>query len=314
MMRSGSTIAAVLVTAAMAGCADTGGPINGDVRALSPDELRLQNVETKVADLSRRVNSLGIAQGGGQSGDELRALRGSIQELRHDFEMAQQQQNNRLQAIEQRLQLLESGAPGAALPGQGAAGAAPAAGMAGASAPGVPAPGVQAPGSGVPAQTSAAAGAVPGAAVAAGAAGAAPPAATSVAGAPAAPASPAPQEEALYANNLNLLKNGRYDDAAKGFRDMLDQYPQGNYADNAWYWMGEAYYVKRDFNDAQQSFQSLVDRFPASPKVPDALLKIGLINLEQKKTSQGKAVLQRIVKEFPNSKAADVARSKLKTG
>jgi tol-pal system protein YbgF len=125
-------------------------------------------------------------------------------------------------------------------------------------------------------------------------------------------AAPVSQEDAQYTASFNQLKAQHYDEAIRGFRAMLDQFPQGNYADNAWYWMGEAYYVKHDLNSALQSFQSLLDRFPASPKVPDALLKVGLIDLELKKTEQGRAVLQRVVREFPNSKAADLARSKLK--
>ena len=275
-----SAIAVALGAAAMAGCADTGGPINGDVRALSPEEVRLQNAEAKLTELSRRIDGLSANRAGNQQvNDDLRSLRGDVEQLRHDFDEAQRQEASRAQSVEQRLQRLEGTAPATAATGSAAAVGAPdSAGTA-----------TAAPAANASAATTA-------------------PAAASSAG------SPAPQEEALYSASLNQLKGGRYDDAIRGFRTMLDQYPQGNYADNAWYWMGEAYYVKRDSTSSAQSFQSLIDRFPASPKVPDAMLKIGLINLDQKKTEQGRAMLQRVIKEFPNSKAADVARSKLKPG
>jgi len=59
-------------------------------------------------------------------------------------------------------------------------------------------------------------------------------------------------------------------------------YPDSSLADNAQYWLGEAYYVNKSFPEAQASFQRVVDRYPQSRKRPDALLKIGFCQYEAK--------------------------------
>jgi tol-pal system protein YbgF len=107
------------------------------------------------------------------------------------------------------------------------------------------------------------------------------------------------------------LKGGKYDDAIAGFKDQLQRWPEGHYADNAWYWMGESYYVKHDYPAALTSFRTLLDKFPSSAKVPDALLKVGLTQVEQKKKDEGKATLQKVVKDYPDSNAANLARQRL---
>src|ERR1700758_46141 len=88
-------LAPLCAALALSACAtDYGAPINGQ-RALSPEEQRLQSVENKTVDLSRRVNAIETGQNG-STADELRNLRGQVEQLRHDvdaLQQAQQQQN-----------------------------------------------------------------------------------------------------------------------------------------------------------------------------------------------------------------------------
>lgn len=246
-----------------AGCADFGGPIDGG-KPLSPTEQRLQAAETKLADLSRRVESLNqvVAQttAGGSMTEDLRSLRGDVEKLRFDLESLDRRNRDLYQDLDRRLQKLEGTAP--------------------ASGPGNVAPG--------------------GAGAAAGAS------------APSAPENPAaPEEEAAYLQAFDLLKGGRYDEAVRGFKSMIQKWPNGRYTDNAWYWMGEAYYVKRDYASAIQSFQTVAERFPNSPKAADALYKLALAQSENKQRDQSRATLQRVVHDYPNSNAANLARQRL---
>jgi tol-pal system protein YbgF len=130
-----------------------------------------------------------------------------------------------------------------------------------------------------------------------------------ISNAPLAPASQ--EEEATYLRNFDLLKSARYDEAIAGFRDMQVRWPQGRYADNALYWLGESHYVKREYDKALESFRSLMERFPASPKVPDALLKVGLAQLELKQPEDAKGTLQKLIADYPNTNAARLARQRL---
>ncbi|MBI2383512.1 MAG: tol-pal system protein YbgF [Gammaproteobacteria bacterium] len=133
-----------------------------------------------------------------------------------------------------------------------------------------------------------------------------------IANAPPAPAAaPSQEEESTYLQVFDLLKSGRYDDAIIGFRGMLERWPSGRYADNAWYWLGESYYVKKDFAAAQSSFHTLLENFANSPKRPDAMLKLGMTQYELKQVDQARQTLQKLIDEFPKSNAAALARSRL---
>mgnify|MGYP006282348829 CR=1 FL=1 len=146
------------------------------------------------------------------------------------------------------------------------------------------------------------------------------PADTYVVPPPAVPAQTAPatpvagsgsDEQKAYLKAFDFLKAGQYDSAITGFRAMLAQYPQGNFADNGWYWLGESLYVKRQYKPALDAYDALLQKFPTSPKVPDALFKIGLVQSELKQADLAKAAWRRVVKDFPNSNAAGLARQRL---
>lgn len=120
-----------------------------------------------------------------------------------------------------------------------------------------------------------------------------------------------PEEERAYLAAFDLAKSGKYDEAIKGFRSLVVQWPQGPYSDNAWYWMGEVQTVKRDYVGATTSFQYLTDKFPTSPKIADGLYKLGLSQLELKRNGEARTTLQRVVREYPETNAATLARKKL---
>jgi tol-pal system protein YbgF len=119
-------------------------------------------------------------------------------------------------------------------------------------------------------------------------------------------------EEASYLRSLDSLSAGKYDEAIRGFKAQLEQYPRGSYADKAWFWMGDAQYLKRDLRQASSSYGTVIDRFSTSAKVPDALYKQGLCQFEQGQTEAAKTTWRKLVKDYPNSTAASNARKRLK--
>lgn len=124
-------------------------------------------------------------------------------------------------------------------------------------------------------------------------------------------APPVAGEQANYDVAFNLLKEGRYPQAAEAFEQFLQQYPSSRLAPNAQYWLGEAEYVGHQFDTALVSFRKVVEQYPGNPKVPDALLKIGYIHAEKQQWAEAKSALDRVIREFPQSGAADLARQRL---
>jgi TolA-binding protein len=62
----------------------------------------------------------------------------------------------------------------------------------------------------------------------------------------------------VYGQSFDALKAGSYSIAITGFKDFLSSYPSSPLAENAQYWLGEAYYVTRDLEFGQRCVQDVV--------------------------------------------------------
>src|SRR5258708_1181751 len=105
------------------------------------------------------------------------------------------------------------------------------------------------------------------------AAGAAASGSSSAAGA-AGTRSAADADKASYQTAFDLLKDSQYDRAITAFQSFLTTYPNSQLADNAQYWLGEAYYVNKSFPEALAPFHRVVDNYPQPPSLPDPLSKV----------------------------------------
>lgn len=119
-------------------------------------------------------------------------------------------------------------------------------------------------------------------------------------------------ERATYEQAFDALKNGQYAEAARRFQAFLVEYPAGEYAPNAHYWLGESYYVTQNYELAQASFKALLDTFPDSAKAPDALLKLGYCQYELKQFTQAQVTLNQVVDRYPDSTVARLAQGRLR--
>lgn len=115
-----------------------------------------------------------------------------------------------------------------------------------------------------------------------------------------------------YQAALELIKEQRYDAAEKAFKQFLVSFPDSQMADNAQYWLAEAYYVTNRFDQALQQFTAVVNDHPRSRKVPDALLKMGFCNYELKRWNDAKVALSRVQADFADTTAARLAEQRLK--
>ncbi|HZV24458.1 MAG TPA: tol-pal system protein YbgF [Luteimonas sp.] len=119
-------------------------------------------------------------------------------------------------------------------------------------------------------------------------------------------------ERGSYNAAFDTLKAGHYADSARQFLAFLEHYPNGAYAPNALYWLGESYYATQNYALAQQQFQALLDRYPTHDKAAGALLKIGLSQYGLKQMDAAKATLSQVGKRYPGTDAARVADDQLR--
>lgn len=122
---------------------------------------------------------------------------------------------------------------------------------------------------------------------------------------------PVGEEKQQYQQAYEALRNGHTAQAVAEFNALLSKNPNSEYANNAQYWLGEAYRVNQDVDAARKAFSSVIQNYPGSSKVPDALLKLGIIETEQKNTVKAREYLTRVTVDFPSSTAAHLAAKKI---
>jgi tol-pal system protein YbgF len=117
----------------------------------------------------------------------------------------------------------------------------------------------------------------------------------------------------LYRRGTAALRSREHAAAITAFRDLIARYPRHEYADNAQYWLGEAYYDQRDYARAIAEFRATVAHYPRGNKVPDALLKIGFSYQALGDRVKARAALEQVISIYPGSSPAAIATARLES-
>jgi tol-pal system protein YbgF len=260
-------VALALVALPLAGCATRGDLLQQDRtfrQVLNEQRKQLQSVQREVERLRADVDEAG----GGRRG-------GAVRE-------------DRLAALEQRVQQLEMNLPGgAAVPGE----TPPVVGV----TPAEPAP-------------------------------ASPPIAAP-AGRPAAPAEDDWRRdvarEQTAAGSANVAERAEYlrilDGVAAGdcarvvpqLNGFASTYKDSPLADNALYWAARCYARRGDQNQAVAKFYDVVTRYPKGDKAPAALLAQGELFVGMGDSPDARLALSKLVRDYPQSEEAPLARQRL---
>lgn len=115
----------------------------------------------------------------------------------------------------------------------------------------------------------------------------------------------------LYQEALAELKQGQHDAAVEGLTLLIAKFPTHEYADNAQYWIGEAYYDRRKFSEALVAFQTTIASYPKGNKSADATLKAGLCLVSLGQVDRAGEYLRRVLNLYPTSDSARIASERL---
>jgi tol-pal system protein YbgF len=115
----------------------------------------------------------------------------------------------------------------------------------------------------------------------------------------------------LFAAAYGDYSRGNYDLAISEFRQYVETYPSSEMADNAQYWIGEAYYAKHQLNEAIAEFDKVISIYAKGDKVPAARLKKGMALIEAGQTEAGRAELLNLIRLYKTSNEAQLARQQL---
>lgn len=122
-----------------------------------------------------------------------------------------------------------------------------------------------------------------------------------------------PGEQADYDAAIDQLREGRYEQAISSLHGFLKEYPDSAVASDAHYWLGEAYYVNRDFAKSRQAFITMGTNYPNSRRLPSAMLKLGYVYEALGDKAKARQVLQQLAQSYPETQAAALAERRLQS-
>ena len=121
---------------------------------------------------------------------------------------------------------------------------------------------------------------------------------------------PAGTPKQKYDYAFSLLQKRDFDSAEQALRAFLQQHPEDARAGNAYYWLGETYYVRKQYTDAAIIFSDGYSRFPEGTKAPDNLLKLGKSLAAVGEKAAACKTFSELLGQFPNANTRILANAK----
>jgi len=122
---------------------------------------------------------------------------------------------------------------------------------------------------------------------------------------------PRSEELDLYDTSMASFKEGKYEDAMKGFEALIKKYPNSDRSDNAQFWIGECYMGLKQYEKAILAYQEVIKKYPEGNKVPSAMLRQAIAFLEINDKTSTRLLLKKIINKYPDSSEAQIAKKKL---
>lgn len=109
--------------------------------------------------------------------------------------------------------------------------------------------------------------------------------------------------EEAYQKARAFITQKKYALAEEALKKFIEDYPNHELVSPALYWMGETYFVRKDFSAAAKMFAEGYQKHSDHPKAPDHLLKLGMSlgNMDKKKDAC--VTYRKLVSAYPKANA-----------
>ncbi|UUX48778.1 tol-pal system protein YbgF [Nisaea acidiphila] len=108
-----------------------------------------------------------------------------------------------------------------------------------------------------------------------------------------------PEEQ--YKHAFAYLQKQDFNAAEQALSLFLERHPKNPLAGNAIYWLGETYYVRKDFARAAKTFATGYTEYPGSSKTADNLLKLGFSLARMDRKDDACVTFDKLLTDFPNA-------------
>ena len=112
-----------------------------------------------------------------------------------------------------------------------------------------------------------------------------------------------PNANAHYSHAFKLLNEKKFAEAAASFDTFVKKYPSDPLTSNAFYWLGESQYIRKDYTRSAESFRKGFETNTDGQKAPDNLYKLAMSLSQVKRTSEACIVLGRVIEKYSETAA-----------
>jgi len=118
-------------------------------------------------------------------------------------------------------------------------------------------------------------------------------------------------EAMAYKTASDLFYARSYEKAIRQYEKVIQDYPNGTYADNAHYWKAESHFALGNYAKAIASYQK-ISSYAQSEKNDDSQFKIALSYARLGDTKQARLEFEKLLSLYPDSEYTGRARQEMK--
>ena len=122
----------------------------------------------------------------------------------------------------------------------------------------------------------------------------------------------APPPDVLYNNALRDYNAAKYDLASQEFGDYIKYYPNTDLAGNAYYYLADIEFRQGNYQQAAKDYDQVLQNFPSGNKAAAAQLKKGFSLIELGQKEDGVTELRHVIQRYPRSPEATQAQDRLR--
>jgi len=104
---------------------------------------------------------------------------------------------------------------------------------------------------------------------------------------------------------------GQWSLSIQGFETYLKTYPKSELADDAQYYIGEAYAGDSKYQEAAAAYEKVIRDYPTGDFVPEAWYKVGVSYERLSQPEKARNAFEYVIKNHPNSPPATLAKQRL---
>ena len=120
-----------------------------------------------------------------------------------------------------------------------------------------------------------------------------------------------PDEMREYDLAMAAVRSADFAAAANALIAFQRRFPTSAYGDSVRFWLGNAYYGKRDYKEAIAVFRAFIAAAPGHPRAPEALLSLANCQVELKDVKAARRTFEDLIKTYPKTEASRAAKERL---